>query len=176
MLGDWIANTFRPISFKYIHKCYVNFYSSKFLSCNDIILLVVHFFSRWKPVFRVIWNPCWKVFFMLILNLNCYIGIYNLKTIISSLAQKCRLNDHVCRPTYLALRSPPPPRTSPVPHIIWRDETTWIMVHCVFTFHVLFPGACMVTSVQLQLLLCKGQSDSRSASTYIYYHDHNWFY
>ena len=50
----------------------------------------------------------------------------------------------------------------PVPHIILLDEhvtpdTTWIMVHCVFTLHV--------TSVQLQL--CKGQSDSRSEHTYI---------
>ena len=36
----------------------------------------------------------------------------------------------------------------PVPHIIWRDEhvtqdtirTTWIMVHCVYTFQVLFQN------------------------------------
>ena len=94
----------------YINVMPISIALFKFLSCNDIILLVVHFFSRRKPVFRVIYNPCWKLFFMLILNLNCYIGIHILKTIISSLAQKCRLYDHVCRPTYLVL--PPPPRTS----------------------------------------------------------------
>ena len=149
---------------------------SKFLSCNDIILLVVHF--------------------MLILNLNCYIGIHILKTI-SSLAQKCRLNDSVYKPTYLALAPPPLPPPRDYARTSYNlmslrtqleQRELWCIVcppfiHCfkisnvIAKLHISWCKACMVTSVQLQLLLCKRQCDSRSARTYIYYHNHiNWFY
>ena len=85
---------------------------SKFLSCNDIILLVM-----------------WAVMGE---NIVAF----------SSFAQKCRLNDHVytylALTTPPARSMPVPHIISLDEHVTIRSRTTWIMEHCVFTLHVPF--------------------------------------
>ena len=74
-----------------------------------------------------------KLFFMLTLNLNCYIGIHILETMFQFCAKNVGLATVSISSWFLPIPQDDVRTSYNLTHV-----THWIMVHCVFTFHELF--------------------------------------